>query len=109
MQQRKIRSNNQTYSQDSRVGCFFILGHISTIILTQNMDSDLFLQLMEGYLIAQANAFHENNWVMDNDPKHTSRKVNVWHSHNERYQTRRSHNVQTSTILKIYSDGLSRS
>ena len=53
-------------------------------ICTQNMDSDLFLQIMEGHLIAQANVFHENNWrlVMDNDPKHTSRKVKVWLSQN---------------------------
>ena len=63
---------------------FSSMGTFPLCIFTQNMDSDLFLQIMEGHLIAQANVFHENNWrlFMDNDPKHTSRKVKVWLSHN---------------------------
>ena len=75
------------------------------------MDSDLFLHIMEGHLIAQANAFHENNWrlVMDNDPKHTSRKVKVWLSHNVPNQIPWPSQSPDLNPIEIYSDGLSRS
>ena len=72
------------YPKKEWANTVFLHGHISSVHFTQNMDSDLFLQIMEGHLIAQANVFHENNWrlVMDNGPKHTSRKVKVLFSQN---------------------------
>ena len=35
----------------------------------------MFMQILEGYLLTQAEIFHQDQWrlAMDNDPKHTSK------------------------------------
>ena len=44
------------------------------------MDSTLFLDILQGHLLAQAYVFPENYWqlVIDNDPKNTAIKVKHW-------------------------------
>ena len=46
-------------------------------IFNHNMNSDMFLWILQTHLISQAFVFHENAWrvVMDNDPKHKSKVV----------------------------------
>ena len=59
---------------------FSSMGTFPLCIFNQNMDSTLFLDILQGHLLAQAEVFHENDWqlVMDNDPKHTAIKVKHW-------------------------------
>ena len=59
---------------------FCSMGVFPICIFKENMDSRLFIQIMEGYLLTQANVFFESNWrlAMDNDPKHTSRLIRDW-------------------------------
>ena len=56
---------------------FSSMGTLPLCISTQNMNSDLFIDILQTHLFAQAEVFHENQWrlVMDNNPKHTSIKV----------------------------------
>ena len=44
------------------------------------MYTQLFISIMDDYLLHQAEIFHGNNWrlVMDNDPKHTSLLPKQW-------------------------------
>ena len=44
----------------------------------------MFLDIMHGHLITQAKIFHDSDWrlVIDNDPKHTAKKVQEWLSKN---------------------------
>ena len=37
----------------------------------------MFINILEGYLLTQAEVYHKDDWrlVMDNDPKHTSKIV----------------------------------
>ena len=41
------------------------------------MNSDMFLHILKSNLLVQAEVFHLDQWrlVMDNDPKHKSKKV----------------------------------
>ena len=59
---------------------FSSMGTFPLCIFTTNMDSSLFLDILQGHLLTQAEVFHENDWqlVMDNDPKHTATKVKHW-------------------------------
>ena len=85
------KSNEKRFAQTTKLvtkihvwAAFSSMGTFPLCIFTQNMNSDMFLDIMEGHLLTQAQVFHENHWrlVMDNDPKHTSHKVRTWLSQN---------------------------
>ncbi|KAI6649996.1 hypothetical protein LOD99_6360 [Oopsacas minuta] len=59
---------------------FSSIGTFPLCIFTTNMDSSLFIDILQGHLLTQAEVFHGNDWqlVMDNDPKHTATKVKNW-------------------------------
>ncbi|KAI6656059.1 hypothetical protein LOD99_11356 [Oopsacas minuta] len=44
------------------------------------MNSQMFVDILEGDLLTQAEIFHQNEWrlVMDNDPKYTSKLVKTY-------------------------------
>ena len=47
---------------------------------THNMNANMFLWLLRAHILSQAQVFHENEWwiVMDNDPKHTSKRIQIF-------------------------------
>ena len=59
---------------------FSSMGTFPLCVFTQNMDTTLYLKILEWHLLRQAEAFHEKRWylVQDNDPKHTSRLAKRW-------------------------------
>ena len=59
---------------------FSSMGVFPLCIFRENMNTDKFLQILEGHLLTQAHVFHEDHWriVMDNDPKHTSKRTKAW-------------------------------
>ncbi|KAI6655403.1 hypothetical protein LOD99_2238 [Oopsacas minuta] len=63
---------------------FSSMGTFPLCVFTNNVNSGMFLDIMEGYLITQAQVYHESHWrlVMDNDPKHASKKVCTWLAQN---------------------------
>ena len=60
------------------------MGTFPLSIFTDNMNSQMFIPILEGHLLTQAKVFHQNDWrlVMDNDPKHTSKVVKEFLSQN---------------------------
>ena len=56
---------------------FSSMGTFPLYIFTDNMNSDMFLHILKSNLLVQAEVFHLDQWrlVMDNDPKHKSKKV----------------------------------
>ncbi|KAI6658383.1 hypothetical protein LOD99_11039 [Oopsacas minuta] len=63
---------------------FSSMGTFTLCVMTNNINSETFLDIMEGYLITQSQVYHESHWrlLMDNDPKHTSQKVRTWLAQN---------------------------
>ena len=63
---------------------FSSMGTFPLSIFTDNMNSQMFITILEGHLLTQAEVFHQNEWrlVMDNDPKHTSKVVKQFLSQN---------------------------
>ncbi|KAI6655306.1 hypothetical protein LOD99_2141 [Oopsacas minuta] len=59
---------------------FSSMGTFPLCIFTENMNSQMFVDILEGHLLTQAEIFHRNEWrlVMDNDPKHTSKLVKTY-------------------------------
>ena len=59
---------------------FSSMGVFPLCIFTENMNTDIFIRILESHLLTQAHVFHEDHWriVMDNDPKHTSKKTKAW-------------------------------
>ena len=51
------------------------MGTFPLCISTENMNSEMFVRILEGHLLTQAKVFHQDQWrvAMDNDPKHTSK------------------------------------
>ena len=76
-------------------------------IFRENMDSNMFLDIMHGHLITQAKIFHDSDWrlVLDNDPKHTAIKVQEWLSKTSRNNYHGHLRVPMSTQSKISSVG----
>ena len=60
------------------------MGTFPLSIFTDNMNSQMFIIILEGHLLAQAEVFHQNEWrlVMNNDPKHISKVVKEFLSQN---------------------------
>ena len=56
---------------------FSSMGTFPICIFTDNMNSQMFIRILKGHLLRQAEVFFENEWrlVMDNDPKHTAKTV----------------------------------
>ena len=56
---------------------FSSMGTFPLYIFTDNMNSDMFIHILKSNLLVQAEVFHLDQWrlVMDNDPKHKSKKV----------------------------------
>ena len=54
---------------------FSSMGTFPFCIFTKNMNSVMFISILEGHLLRQADVFHQNEWrlAMDNDPKHTAK------------------------------------
>ena len=61
------------------MGDILLMGTFTLCIFNQNMDSTLFLDILQGHLLAQEDVFHGNDWqlVMDNDPKHTAIRSSI--------------------------------
>ena len=59
---------------------FSSMGVFPLCVFRENMNSQLFISIMEGHLLRQAEVFHGTDWkvVMDNDPKHTSLLSRQW-------------------------------
>ena len=53
---------------------FSSMGTFPLCIFTNNMNSEMFINILEGYLLTQAEVYHKDDWrlVTDNDPKHTT-------------------------------------
>ncbi|KAI6649511.1 hypothetical protein LOD99_11876 [Oopsacas minuta] len=51
------------------------MGTFPLCIFTDNIDAKMFIRILEGHLLTQAEIFHQDQWrlAMDNDPKHTSK------------------------------------
>ncbi|KAI6648646.1 hypothetical protein LOD99_8003 [Oopsacas minuta] len=54
---------------------FSSMGTFPLCIFTDNMDAKMFIRILEGRLLTQAEIFHQDQWrlAMGNDPKHTSK------------------------------------
>ena len=54
---------------------FSAMGTFPLCIFTENMNSEMFIRILEGHLLSQAEVFHQDQWrlAMDDDPKHTSK------------------------------------
>ena len=63
---------------------FSSMGTFPLCIFTNNMNSEMFINILEGYLLTQAEVYHKDDWrlVMDNDPKYTSKIVKQFLSQN---------------------------
>ena len=59
---------------------FSSIGVFPLCVFRENMNSQLFISIIEGHLLKQAEVFHGTDWrvVMDNDPKHTSLLSRQW-------------------------------
>ena len=69
---------------------FSSMGTFPLCIFTENMNSEMFVRILEGHLLTQAKVFHQDQWrvAMDIDPKHTSKiskeflaKISLFNSH----------------------------
>ena len=54
---------------------FSSMGTFPLSIFTENMNSKMFIRILEENLLTQADIFDQDQWrlAMDNDPKHTSK------------------------------------
>ena len=87
--QKACLSNHESFRQNKCLGGLFIYGSIPTLrILGENMNSQLFISIMQGHLLRQAEVFHCTDWrvVMDNDLKHTSLLSRQWIEENIPYK-----------------------
>ena len=87
---------------------FSSMGTFPLSIFADNMNSQMFITILEGHLLTQAEVFHQNGWrlVMDNDPntlRRLSRNFCPKISQTIYHGLRRA---LTSTRLRMFSDGL---
>ena len=59
---------------------FSLMGTFPLCVFTQNLDTTLYLNVLECHLLQQAKVFHEEGWYLaqDVDPKHTSCLTKRW-------------------------------
>ena len=87
---------------------FSSMGTFPLSIFTDNMNNQMFITILEGHLLTQAEVFHQNECrlVMDNDPKHTSKVVKEFLFQISQTIYHGLRRGLTSNRLRMFSDGL---
>ncbi|KAI6659674.1 hypothetical protein LOD99_14597 [Oopsacas minuta] len=78
-QKRIVPTTKHSPKINVRAG-FSPMGIFPLCILTENMNSQMFIDILEGHLLTHAEIFHRNEWrlVMDNDTKHSSKLAKAY-------------------------------